>query len=88
MKFRDARSVVMIGVGAVLALFFWDLQVFWFQGGPFGCVLMVLAVVDMWKSRRGTPKRGLLEELRDDIVGSRDSGSRDSTDTSERDTRP
>ena len=83
MEARDARSIVIIVVGAVLALFFWDLQVFWFQGGPIGCVLLVLAVVDVWDSRRGAPKKGLLEELRDDIVG-----SKDSSDTSERDTRP
>ncbi|OZD83990.1 hypothetical protein CH273_08425 [Rhodococcus sp. 05-339-2] len=83
MNARDARSIVMIVAGAALALFFWDLQVFWFQGGPIGCVLVVLAMVDVWESRRGTPKKGLLAELRDDIVG-----SKDSCDPSERDTRP
>lgn len=83
MKVREARSVVMIVVGAVLALFFWDQHVFWFQGGPIGCVLVVLALLDLWDSRRGTPKKGLLEELRDDIVG-----TEDSSDASERDTRP
>ncbi|MDZ7918349.1 MAG: hypothetical protein U5N21_02275 [Rhodococcus sp. (in: high G+C Gram-positive bacteria)] len=80
---KDARSIVMIVAGGVLALFFWDLRVFWFQGGPIGCVLVVLAMVDVWESRRGTPRKGLLAELRDDIVGRKDSG-----DTSERDTRP
>ncbi|MDV8021904.1 hypothetical protein [Rhodococcus sp. IEGM 1330] len=83
MKARDARSIFMIVVGAVLALFFWDLEVLWFQGGPIGCVLVVLAMVDVWDSRRGTPKKGLLAELRDDIVG-----TTNSSDASERDTRP
>ncbi|OZE27860.1 hypothetical protein CH262_07945 [Rhodococcus sp. 05-2255-1e] len=83
MKVREARSVVMIVVGAVLALFLWDQHMFWFQGGPIGCVLMVLAMLDLWDSRRGTPKKGLLAELRDDIVG-----TEDSSDASERDTRP
>ncbi|OZC47429.1 hypothetical protein CH286_14880 [Rhodococcus sp. WWJCD1] len=83
-KFRatDARSIVMIVVGAVLALFFWDLRVFWFQGGPLGCVLMVLAVVDVWDSRRATDRRGIVGELRDDIFG-----REDSTDTPDRDGR-
>nr|WP_314143885.1 hypothetical protein [uncultured Rhodococcus sp.] len=80
---RDARSIVMMVVGAVLALFFWDLEVFWFQGGPIGCVLALLAMVDIWESRRGNPEKGLLAELRDDIVVRKDSGG-----TSERDTRP
>ncbi|OZE33162.1 hypothetical protein CH259_22480 [Rhodococcus sp. 05-2254-4] len=77
------RSIVMIVVGAVLALFFWDLQFFWFQGGPIGCLLVVLAMVDVWELRRGTPKKGLLAELRDDIIRGADSG-----DTPERDPRP
>ena len=83
MKARDAGSIVVIVVGAVLALFFWDLQFSWFQGGPIGCVLVVLAMVDVWESRRGTPRKGLLAELRDDIVG-----TEDSSDESDRDTRP
>lgn len=47
MKVREAGSIVVIVVGAVLALFFWDLQFSWFQGGPIGCVLVVLAMVDV-----------------------------------------
>ncbi|QII05242.1 hypothetical protein BH93_07490 [Rhodococcoides fascians A25f] len=78
----DARSIVMIVVGAVLALFFWDLRVFWFQGGPLGCVLMVLAVVDVWDSRRATDGRGIVGDLRDDIFG-----REDPTDTPDRDGR-
>ena len=83
MKVREAGSIVVIVVGAVLALFFWDQHMFWFQGGPIGCVLVVLAMVDVWESRRGTPRKGLLAELRDDIVG-----TKDSSDESDRDTRP
>ena len=83
MKARDARSIAMIVAGAVLVLFFWGLRVLWFQGRPMGCVLLVLATVDVWDSRRGTPKKGLLAELRDDVVG-----TKDSSDESERDTRP
>ncbi|MBY4011376.1 hypothetical protein HQP04_07370 [Rhodococcus fascians] len=83
MKVREAGSIVVIVVGAVLALFFWDQHMFWFQGGPIGCVLVVLAMVDVWESRRGTPRKGLLAELRNDIVG-----TKDSSDESDRDTRP
>lgn len=83
MKARDAGSIVVIVVGAVLALFFWDQHMSWFQGGPIGCVLVVLAMVDVWESRRGTPRKGLLAELRNDIVG-----TKDSSDESDRDTRP
>lgn len=79
----DARSIVMIVAGAVLALFFWDLRVFWFQGGPIGCLLVVLAVVDVWDSRRGTAERGVFGELRDDIFGRKDSVDAPDRDTGE-----
>ena len=76
LRSTDARSIVLVAAGAVLALFFWDLQVFWFQGGPLGCVLMVLAVVDVWDSRRATERRGIVGEIRDDLFGSENSADR------------
>jgi hypothetical protein len=64
------RSVSIITFGAILAAFFWDLDVFWFQGGPIGLFLIVLGLWDLWEARPGRPpRRGILQELRDEVVG-------------------
>ncbi|MGN7860917.1 hypothetical protein ACTJI8_10075 [Microbacterium sp. 22303] len=69
---RTILGLVAIAAGAVLAIFFWELRVFWFQGGLIGVALIGLGGLDLWESRRrarGHAPRGLLEELREDIVG-------------------
>lgn len=61
-----------IATGIILAVFFWEFRVFWFQGGPLGIALIGLGVLDLWESQRRTTNgttRGLLQELRDDLVG-------------------
>jgi hypothetical protein len=81
---RAILGLVTIAAGAALAIFFWELQFLWFQGGPIGIALIVLGGLDLWDSyRRGRGKapRGLLEELRDDLLGpSRDTEPRPKTD--------
>lgn len=69
---RAILSLVVIAAGAVLAIFLWELRFLWFQGGPIGIALIILGGLDLWDSyRRGRGKapHGLLEELRDDLVG-------------------
>jgi hypothetical protein len=69
---RAVLSFVTIAAGAVLAIFFWELRFLWFQGGPIGIALIALGGLDLWDSHRrgrGKAPRGLLEELRDDLVG-------------------
>lgn len=64
------RSGALVALGAVMAVFFWDLRVFWFQGGPLGLFLIVLGLWDLWESRPGRPpQRGILQELRDEVTG-------------------
>lgn len=71
MKFKAILGVMLIVAGAVLVLFFWDLRVQWFQGGPVGVLLMTLGVWDLWdgfKPSKGRKKpRSLLDELREDF---------------------
>lgn len=65
-------SLVSIAAGAVLAIFFWNLHVYWFQGGPIGLVLIGLGALDLFESRRSRasePQTGILQELRNDIIG-------------------
>lgn len=69
---RAIISLVIIVAGAVLAIFFWELRFLWFQGGPIGIALIILGgldLLDSWRRGRGRAPRGLLEELRDDLVG-------------------
>lgn len=63
------RVFGLIGIvaGAVLFLFFRDLEFGWFKGGPLGVILMVLGVIELLESTRRRKPKGLVEELRDDL---------------------
>lgn len=56
MHFRILLGVTLSVVGAVLALFFWNTEFFWFQGGPLGVLMVVVGVFDLvehiWRARR------------------------------------
>lgn len=75
MKFKTVLGLVLIVVGAVLAIFFWDLHIQWFQGGPFGLLLIGLGVwdlIDEVNRSRGRAPKGLgsdFRELKEDIMG-------------------
>lgn len=77
---RSVLGLASIAAGVVLTAFFWGLRIFWFQGGPLGIVLICVGALDLWESKqRGSrgPSRGLLQELRDDLMGpTRGSGGR------------
>ncbi|CAM3676369.1 hypothetical protein TSST111916_00420 [Tsukamurella strandjordii] len=50
---RKLVGPALIVVGAVLALAFPDLRFFWFQGRPFGIVLVLLGVWETYSAFRG-----------------------------------
>ncbi|MER7762631.1 hypothetical protein [Streptomyces sp. NPDC097619] len=66
-------GVAAILAGGVLALFFPDLEFGWFEGRPFGVVLVVLGVIELAESTRRRKPKGIVEELREDfgLSGSR-----------------
>ena len=56
----DVRIKLFLGVGlavagAVLSIFFWELEFGWFRGGPLGVLLMVVGAYqageELWRSR-------------------------------------
>lgn len=47
MRFTVLLGVVVTATGAVLALFFQDLEFYWFQGGPLGVVLMIVGAFEI-----------------------------------------
>ncbi|GAA1530590.1 hypothetical protein [Brevibacterium picturae] len=69
---KTILGLALLVAGAVLAIFFWELRFAWFQGGPIGLVLIALGVLDLWEAQRrkkGHRPQGLLQELRNDILG-------------------
>ncbi|WP_063765443.1 hypothetical protein [Nonomuraea candida] len=62
-------GLAAIAAGAVLFIFFRDLELGWFTGGPLGVGLMVLGAIELVEGRvRRRPRgRGMLDELRDDL---------------------
>lgn len=81
MNIRLGGALALALVGAVLAVFFWDLEFGWFQGGPLGVALIGLAGLDVFESRRrrsGNRPRGILDEIKDELgVRPRDDRDRD-----------
>ncbi|WP_017539360.1 hypothetical protein [Nocardiopsis halophila] len=47
MSLKALIGLVLVAAGAVSALFFWDLEFLWFQGGPLGVLLILLGVLDL-----------------------------------------
>ncbi|MEU9818617.1 hypothetical protein ACIGG9_01065 [Pseudonocardia alni] len=54
MNWRIGLGAALIIVGGILALFFTDLEFFWFRGGPLGIILVIVGVLDLLDGvRRG-----------------------------------
>ncbi|MFE7302192.1 hypothetical protein [Streptomyces sp. NPDC057579] len=71
-------GLAAIIAGAVLAIFFPDLEFGWFKGRPFGVILVILGGIEMLESMRGRKPKGIVEELRDDLgIGSSRDRDRD-----------
>ncbi|MEV5354486.1 hypothetical protein ACIPM2_05540 [Streptomyces sp. NPDC086081] len=71
-------GLAAIVAGAVLALFFPDLEFGWFEGRPFGLILIVLGGIELWESTRRRKPKGIVEELREDLgIGSSRDRDRD-----------
>ncbi|WP_405773159.1 hypothetical protein [Streptomyces sp. NBC_01538] len=70
MNFKKALGIAFIVGGAILAAFFWDTEVKWFQGGPVGVLLILLGVMDLWeesRSSKGKKSKSIMDELREEI---------------------
>ncbi|MEV7081784.1 hypothetical protein AB0N88_25125 [Streptomyces sp. NPDC093516] len=79
-------GLAAIVAGAVLALFFPDLEFGWFEGRPFGLILIVLGGIELWESTRRRKPKGIVEELREDLgIGSSRDRDRDRDRDRERD---
>jgi uncharacterized membrane protein HdeD (DUF308 family) len=50
---QQVLGAVLIIAGGVLALFFPDLEFFWFRGRPLGVVLVVVGAIDLLTARPG-----------------------------------
>ncbi|MBT2364794.1 hypothetical protein J7E88_05535 [Streptomyces sp. ISL-10] len=69
-SFKKILGIVFIAAGAVLAVFFWDVHVKWFQGGHVGLLLILLGVMDLWedyRSSKGKKSKSIMDELREEI---------------------
>lgn len=55
MRIKILLGMLLVVAGAVLSIFFWDLEYGWFQGGPLGILLILVGVYevgeDLWRSR-------------------------------------
>lgn len=72
MNFKKILGIAFIVAGAILAAFFWDTEVKWFQGGPVGLLLILLGVMDLWedyRSSKGKKSKSIMDELREEIGG-------------------
>ncbi|MFI6765938.1 hypothetical protein [Streptomyces sp. NPDC050355] len=57
MNVKRVLGIVLIAVGAVLAIFFWGLEYLWFQGGPLGLALVVIGAIDLAESFRSAERK-------------------------------
>ncbi|MFE0187256.1 hypothetical protein [Streptomyces sp. NPDC058989] len=57
MNVKRVLGIVLVVVGAVLAIFFWDLEYVWFQGGPLGLALLVIGAIDLADSFRSAERK-------------------------------
>ncbi|MER7735977.1 hypothetical protein ACWGIU_02725 [Streptomyces sp. NPDC054840] len=72
MNFTKFLGIACIVAGAILAVFFWDTEVKWFQGGPAGLLLILLGAMDLgkeYRSSKGKKSKSIMEELREEIGG-------------------
>ncbi|MFF5566313.1 hypothetical protein ACFY7Z_07085 [Streptomyces sp. NPDC012623] len=76
MNMKRVFGLAAIVAGAVLAIFFADLEFGWFKGRPLGLILLVLGGIELLESTRRRKPKGLMEELREDF-GIRSSRDRD-----------
>ncbi|MGA9869913.1 MAG: hypothetical protein WBQ44_02010 [Rhodococcus sp. (in: high G+C Gram-positive bacteria)] len=61
---------LLVLVGLVLAVFLPNLEFFWFTGRAFGVLLVVLGAFELFEHRGGRRNKGIVEGLRDGIIGS------------------
>ncbi|WP_017622805.1 hypothetical protein [Nocardiopsis chromatogenes] len=88
MGFKTIIGLALVAAGAILSIFFWDLEFYWFQGGPLGLLLILIGVLDLgdeFRRSRGHKPKSLFEDIKDDIgFGGRSSGSGDRRDDRDR----
>lgn len=86
---RGKLGFVLIPAGLVLAVFLPNLEVFWFTGRAFGILLVALGAYELFEHRGGRRPKGIIEDLRDEIVGSprKDDNDRADRDPNDWDTK-
>lgn len=86
MRFKILLGIALIVAGAVLSLFFWDSEYYWFRGGPLGLLLIVVGVFDvgeqLWRARGR--KLHARSDGNPDVNGGGDGGSDTSQDRDQR----
>lgn len=71
MRFHTVLGIALIVAGGIMALF-WNVQIGWFQCGPFGLLIAVLGAVDVFEGSRrakGKKPKSLLDDFREDFGG-------------------
>lgn len=71
MRFQTVLGVALIIAGGIMAIF-WNVQIGWFQCGPFGLLIAVLGIVDLFEGSqraKGKKPKRLWDDFRDDFGG-------------------